>query len=155
MKVIFLAVGVLLVAITLSSCVTPERAAQQAENQLISLCKARGGTYEPVMKQGTQTSPGFIIPTPIGIFGSTGSAEGYASGYCTGPNPAYETACLEQGQYPAPFPATSGCVATDDATRKNLLEFMRAAHAECDAKGQAVGTVTESGGRLQTICVAR
>jgi hypothetical protein len=155
MKVNLRAVASLMIAAGLTSCVTPEQAAQQAENQLISQCKARGGTYEPLTKSGTQTSPGFIIPTPIGIFGSTGGAQGFASGYCTGPNPAYATACLEQGQEPAPFPATSGCIATDEATRKNLVDFMAAGHAQCDSKGQAVGTATESGGRLQTVCLAR
>ena len=141
--------------VTLASCATPERAAQLAENQLISQCQARGGTYESQAKSGAQTSRPFIVPVRILFFGSTGGAEGYASGYCIGPNPATETACFEQGQYPAPFVTASGCVATNEATRKSLLQFMHAAHMECDPKGQAIGTVTEPDLSLKAVCVAR
>ena len=141
-------------AVMLTSCATPEKAAQKAEDQLVAQCQARGGTYEPVSKTGTQTSKGFVIPLPFLLIGSTGGAQGQASGYCTGPNPASETACFEQGEYPAPYPATSGCAATNDATRKTLLDYMHAAHAKCDASGQSVGTVTKSGGTIEAVCLA-
>src|SRR6185503_4009929 len=79
----------------LLSCVTPEKAAEQAEAQLAAKCTATGRTYQAVSRSGMQTSPAFIIPTPFFIIGSTGSATGYASGYCIGPNPQWETACME------------------------------------------------------------
>lgn len=153
MKADMIPVTAMSLTMMLASCATPEKAAQKAEDQLIAQCQAGGGTYEPVSKSGTQKSRGFIVPLPFLLIGSTGSAEGYASGYCTGPNPDYETACFEQGEYPAPFPATSGCAATNDATHRNLLDYMRAAHAKCDPLGQSVGTVTKSGGTIEAVCV--
>ena len=144
----------LAVAAMLASCATPEHAAQLAEDQLTQQCAARGGTYEPLAKSGQQTSDGVLIPFPIGVVGRGPGVEGYATGFCTGPNPAYATACFEQGQLAAPPPASSGCITTDEATRKNLLTFMQGAHRQCDPKGQAVGTATEPGGMLRVVCLA-
>lgn len=139
----------------LFSCVTPEKAAEQAEAQLAAKCTATGRTYQAVSKSGMQTSPAFLIPTPFFIVGSTGGATGYASGYCIGPNPTWETACMEHGQMPVPMSTTNECAAVDEMMRESILAFMARAHAQCDPANSDVGTVNTQDHRIETRCVPR
>ena len=135
------------------ACATPEKAAEQAEAQLSAKCTATGRTYQAVSRSGVQTSPAFIIPTPFFIIGSTGSATGYASGYCIGANPQWETACLERGQLPVPMSASNECGASDERTRETVAAMMTSAHALCDPARLDVGSMTTADNRIQTRCV--